>query len=96
MKQSYIYILASKKMARFTYELNSDLVKRVYEHKNNVTKGFTEKYHEHSLVYYEVFDDIYEAIVREKLLKKWERAWKIRLIEKVNPQWRDLYHDICS
>ena len=68
--------------------------KRVYEHKNDLVEGFTKKYKVHNLVYYEQTTDALSAIQREKQLKKWERAWKIRLIEKNNPTWKDLYDDL--
>ena len=74
--------------------VTSDLIKRVYEHKNDMVDGFTHKYHIHSLVYFEITEDINSAISREKQLKKWNRAWKIALIEKNNPEWRDLYYDL--
>jgi len=70
------------------------LIKRVYEHKNNLVSGFTQKYKVHNLVYYETTDDINSAITREKQLKNWKRAWKIELIEKNNPGWRDLYFEL--
>ncbi len=72
------------------------MIKRVYEHKNNLIKGFTQKYNIHQLVYYEVFNDVYEAITREKRLKKWKRQWKIELIRKFNPEWKDLYEKILQ
>ena len=90
MKHSYVYILASKKNGTLYIGVTSNLVKRVYEHKNNLVEGFTKKYHVHTLVYYEVFEDIEEAIKWEKRLKKWNRKWKIELIEKKNPNWDDL------
>ena len=74
--------------------VTSDLIKRVYEHKNDMVDGFTHKYHIHSLVYFEITEDVNSAISREKQLKKWNRAWKIALIEKNNPEWRDLYYDL--
>ena len=94
MKHSYVYILASKKNGTLYIGVTSNLVKRVYEHKNNLVEGFTKKYHVHTLVYYEVFEDIEEAIKWEKRLKKWNRKWKIELIEKKNPNWDDLYESI--
>jgi putative endonuclease len=94
MKQSYVYILASNPNGTLYIGVTSDLIKRVYEHKNNLLKGFTEKYGVHALVYYEVHEDIREAITREKQMKKWLRKWKIELIEKTNPQWCDLYDDV--
>ena len=77
---------------RFVVGLSSpNLQRRVYEHKNDIVRGFTQKYIVHNLVYYEVFDDVNEAIKREKQLKKWNRAWKIALIEKDNLEWKDLW-----
>jgi putative endonuclease len=74
--------------------VTSDLVKRVYEHKNSLCDGFSKKYNTKSLVYYEVFENIEEAIKREKQLKKWNRDWKIEIIEKFNESWEDLYSSI--
>ena len=74
--------------------VTSDLVKRCYEHKGDTIEGFTKKYQVHSLVYYEAHDDIREAIIREKQIKKWNRDWKIRMIEEKNPEWLDLYNEI--
>jgi putative endonuclease len=93
-RQYYVYLLASKRDGTLYIGVTSDLVKRVYEHKNNLVDGFTKKYHVHKLVYYEVTDDINGAIIREKQIKKWKRAWKIELIEKNNPDWRDLYFEL--
>lgn len=76
--------------------VTSNLPARVFGHKNELIEGFTKKYHLHNLVYYEVYEDAYSAITREKQLKKWKRDWKINLIEKMNPQWRDLYPDITQ
>ncbi|HEY3487087.1 MAG TPA: GIY-YIG nuclease family protein, partial [Gammaproteobacteria bacterium] len=67
---------------------------RIWEHKNNLVSGFTQKYKIHALVYYEIFSDSENAILREKRLKKWKREWKIRLIEENNPDWKDLYSQI--
>lgn len=89
--QSFVYILASKRNGTLYTGVTSGLIKRTYEHKNSLIDGFTKKYGIHKLVYFEVFDDIKEAIKREKQIKKWNRAWKIRLIEKNNPTWQDLY-----
>lgn len=76
--------------------VTSDLIRRVYEHKHDLTEGFTNKYHIHNLVYFEIAEDINSAISREKQLKKWNRDWKIALIEKNNPEWRDIYCDIVK
>ena len=73
--------------------MTNDLHKRVYDHKSNIIKGFTQKYNVHLLVYYEIFNNVWEAIAREKQLKRWKRQWKIDLIEKNNPGWKDLYDE---
>lgn len=91
MKQYYIYILASRKNGTLYIGITNNLLMRVYEHKNNIIGGFTKKYHVHNLVYYEETNDAYAAITRERQMKKWNRAWKIELIEKNNPGWKDLY-----
>jgi putative endonuclease len=96
MKQYYVYILASKKNGTLYIGVTNNLPKRVYEHKNNLIEGFTRKYNVHNLVYYESYSDIYAVIAREKAIKKWKRAWKIELIEKSNPLWKDLYCDIVG
>jgi len=74
--------------------MSSELKSRMYQHKNNLVEGFTKKYTVHKLVYYECTQNVNEAIKREKQLKKWNRTWKIRLIEKENPDWKDLYYQI--
>jgi len=94
MKQSYVYILASGKNGTLYVGVTSDLFKRIYEHKQNIIDGFTKKYAIHTLVYYEMHEDVWEAIIREKRIKKWNRVWKLRLIEEKNPEWRDLYNEI--
>jgi len=93
-KYYYVYILASKKNGTIYIGVTSDLVKRVWEHKNNLVEGFTKKYNIHNLVYYEIFEDIEEAIKREKYLKGKKRGFKINLIEKENLSWVDLYESI--
>ncbi len=94
MKQPAVYILASKRNGTLYIGVTSDLVQRVWQHKNDVVRGFTQKYGVHQLVWYELHEDMENAIIREKRLKNWKRAWKIRLIEKMNPKWSDLYHKI--
>jgi putative endonuclease len=89
-----VYILASKRNGTLYIGVTGDLVKRIWEHKQNFAEGFTSRYGVHVLVYFEMHDDIAEAIRREKQLKKWKRSWKIELIEKTNPEWRDLWQDI--
>ena len=91
MKQYYVYILASKRIGTLYIGVTSALQKRVYEHKNNLVDGFTKKYNVHNLVYYEIHDDVTQAITREKQLKKWKRNWKLELIDKMSPNWDDLY-----
>jgi putative endonuclease len=89
-----VYILASKHNGTLYIGVTRDLVKRVWEHKHDVVEGFTRKYGIHTLVYFEQHNEMAEAIRREKQLKKWNRAWKIELIEKINPHWRDLWPEI--
>lgn len=90
----YVYILTSYKNGTLYIGVTDNLVRRVWEHKNDLVKGFTEKYGVHNLVYYEVHQDIEQAILKEKQLKKWNRNWKIKLINKTNPSWSDLYENI--
>jgi len=94
MKSYWIYILCSKRNGTLYVGVTNDLVRRIYEHREKTIKGFTKNYNVTKLVYAEEFQDIYEAIHREKCIKKWSRAWKLHLIEKSNPQWRDLYEEI--
>lgn len=90
MKQGFVYIMTNRKDGVLYIGVTSDLAKRDYEHKSHAVKGFTKRYNLDRLVYYEVFDDITEAIRREKILKKFLRFEKIKLIEKMNPTWSDL------
>ena len=92
----YVYILSSQRNGTLYIGSTSNLIKRIWVHKNKITKGFTEKYNVHNLVYYEAHDMYIEAARREKRFKNWCRQWKINLIEKQNPAWRDLYQEICS
>jgi putative endonuclease len=92
-KTFYVYILASKRNGTIYISMTSDLEKRIWEHKNDVFEGFTKRYKVHLLVYYEDGGDAFNTIQREKQIKKWNRTWKIRLIEKHNPQWKDLYDE---
>jgi putative endonuclease len=89
-------MLASNKNGTLYIGVTSNLVQRVWQHKHHLVKGFSEKYNVHSLVYYEQQDSVQAAILREKQLKKWNRAWKIRLIEENNPDWIDLWGFIQS
>jgi len=86
--------MANKRNGTLYIGVTNDLVKRVYEHKHGLIDGFTKRYNVKNLVYYEIHGDIKEAITREKRLKKWYRKWKIELIEKSNPNWKDLYKEI--
>ncbi|OGD65846.1 hypothetical protein A2215_00830 [Candidatus Berkelbacteria bacterium RIFOXYA2_FULL_43_10] len=92
--QYYVYILASGYNGTLYVGVTSDLIKRVYQHKNKLVEGFSNKYNVDKLVYYEPHQDVNEAITREKQIKKWNRTWKVRLIEKSNPEWDDLYQEI--
>ncbi len=91
----YVYILASGRNDTLYIGVTNDLVKRVYEHRNDVIPGFTSTYHVHSLVYFEQTNDVESALQREKQLKWWRRKWKIELIEKANPEWKDLWEEIA-
>ena len=93
-RQPAVYIMASKPNGTLYVGVTSDLVKRVWEHKNDSVDGFTKRYSVHHLVYYELHDDMLSAITREKQLKKWNRAWKLELIETQNPGWNDLWKDM--
>ncbi len=93
-KQPAVYILASKRNGTLYVGVTSNLVKRIWEHKNNFTEGFTKRYEIHHLVWYEMHEDMDSAIQREKRVKGWKRAWKLELIENANPLWKDLYHAI--
>ncbi len=95
VKQPAVYMLANKREGTLYIGVTSDLVKRVWEHRNDLVEGFTKKYGVHDLVYFEVHGDMESAITREKQLKKWHRRWKIELIEKNNPTWRDLWSEIA-
>ena len=94
LKQSAVYIFASKRNGTLYIGVTSDLLKRAWEHKNGLIEGFTKEYRVCCLVYYELHENMETAIKREKQMKKWNRAWKIELIEKQNPDWRDLWKAI--
>jgi len=89
-----VYILASKKNGTLYIGVTGSLTRRVYQHKKGQVPGFTKQYGVDRLVHYGVFHDVWDAITREKCLKKWNREWKIKLIEQDNPAWRDLYGDL--
>jgi len=93
-KQPAVYILANKRNGTLYVGVTSDLVKRIWEHKNNIVEGFTKDYNVHQLVWYELHESMESAIIREKRLKDWKRAWKLELIEGKNPDWLDLYDTI--
>ena len=93
-KQPAVYILASKRNGTLYVGVTSDLKKRVWEHKNDLVEGFTKRYGVHQLVYYELHGEIMSAIRREKQIKKWNRSWKLELIERQNPDWRDLWDGV--
>jgi putative endonuclease len=95
-KRFYVYLLASKRSGTLYVGVTSNLVQRVWQHKNGLVEGFTKKYNVDRLVCCEEHPNAESAIAREKQMKKWRRAWKIRLIEEANPSWKDLYDDITQ
>ncbi|MCC8370221.1 MAG: GIY-YIG nuclease family protein [Rickettsia endosymbiont of Stiretrus anchorago] len=96
MKEYYVYILSNKLNGVLYIGVTSDIIKRVWQHKQKIIKGFTTKYNLDKLVYFEQFNDINYAINREKRLKEYKRKWKLDLIEANNPNWHDLYEDIIK
>ena len=96
MKTYYVYILASKRNGTLYIGITNDLTRRIYEHKSGNIEGFTKKYSVDKLVYFETTNDVNTAILREKILKKWKRQWKIELIEKINPNWNDLSKNLIE
>ena len=93
-KHPCVYILASRRNGTLYVGVTSDLVKRVWEHQNNLAEGFTRRYGVHTLVWFEQHETMESAIAREKAIKEWKRRWKLDLIEQQNPEWRDLYTDV--
>ena len=93
-KKGYVYILASRRNGTLYVGVTSDLIKRIEEHRQKRVDGFTKKYEITTLVYFETFEDIRDAVIREREIKEWKRKWKTELIQSVNPYWRDLYEDI--
>ena len=91
-----VYLLASRKYGPIYTGVTGNLINRVVVHREEMLKGFTARYHIHNLVYFELFEDPGDAILREKRIKKWRREWKIALIEKDNPEWADLFEDVIS
>ncbi len=96
MKQPCVYILASKRNGTLYIGVTSDLIRRVWQHKNDMAEGFTKRYGVHMLVWYESHESMESAITHEKRLKNWPRAWKIGLIEERNPEWNDLFVDLIG
>ncbi len=96
MKQFFVYMLSNKRNGTLYTSVSSDLIKRVYEHKNNLADGFTKKYDVHRLIWYEIHKTAETAITREKQIKKWNRKWKLELIEEGNPDWKDLYDELMN
>lgn len=94
MNQYFIYILSSKRNGTLYIGVTNNLIRRIKEHKDDSIEGFTKKYNVHMLVYYEQTEDVQSAIEREKRLKKWNRKWKLDLIEKNNPEWEDLFYSL--
>ena len=94
-KAYFVYILTTRKNTVLYTGVTSDLLKRVWEHKQGVVEGFTKRYSVNKLVYVETYSDVNEAIHREKCIKKWKRDWKLELIDKMNPEWNDLYEENC-
>ena len=93
-RQPCVYMLASKRNGTLYTGVTSNLLKRVWEHKNNLIESFTSKYDVHTLVWYELHDTMESAIQREKAIKNWQRVWKLKVIEKMNSNWNDLYSDL--
>ena len=93
-KQPCVYLMAGRRNGTLYVGVTSDLIKRVWEHKQDSVEGFTKRYGVHILVWYELHQTMESAIVKEKRLKDWKRCWKLELIEQCNPEWRDLYSDL--
>ena len=93
MKQPCVYLLASKRNGTLYCGVTSNLVQRIWQHKNDLVEGFSKRYGVHILVWYEAHETMETAIAREKTIKEWKRAWKLKIIETMNPTWRDLYED---
>ena len=90
-RQPCVYMLASQRNGTLYVGVTSDLVKRIWQHRNEVVEGFTSRHHVHALAWYELHESMESAILREKRPKEWKRVWKLRLIEGENPEWHDLY-----
>jgi len=96
MKEPTVYILASRRNGTLYVGVTSDPIRRIWEHRNDILAGFTRKYQVHRLVYFEQYQNMPSAIAREKQLKNWPRSWKLALLEKDNPEWKDLWADLIS
>lgn len=96
MKAYYVYMMASKRNGTLYTGMTSDLIKRIYEHRNGIVEGFTKRYGVKMLVWYETTNDVIAAIAREKNIQAWKRKWKLELIEKNNPEWNDLWEEITG
>lgn len=94
MSYHYIYILTNRPHGTLYIGVTTDLRRRIWEHKSKQIEGFTKRHNIGNLIYYEVYEDYWDAANREKRIKKWNRDWKIELIEKSNPEWRDLYNEL--
>jgi putative endonuclease len=94
-KQYYVYVITNKPYGTIYIGFTNDLIRRVHEHREGIVEGFSKEYGLERLVWYEVHEDVHAAITREKQLKEWRRDWKINLIQQLNPDWRDLYLEIC-
>ena len=92
----YVYILTNQRYGTLYVGVTNDLVRRVWEHKSDLVDGFSKRHRLHRLVWYEAHDDVYQAITREKLIKKWHRDWKVNLIQAMNPDWVDLYANVVA
>jgi len=92
----YVYIISNKRNGTLYIGVTSDLIKRIYQHREGLIDGFTKKYNVKALVYYEQHENAESAITREKQMKEWKRQWKLELIEKTNPEWEDLYDKITG
>ena len=95
-KTYYVYMLASGRYGTLYIGVTADLIKRTWQHREGFVEGFTRKYNVKQLVWYEVHEDILSAITREKQIKKWNRSWKIQLIQERNPQWLDLFNEVVG
>ena len=95
-REPFVYILASKRNGTLYVGVTSNLVQRAWDHKSGKTTGFVEKYKVYGLVYFEPHASMESAIIREKQLKKWNRIWKLRIIEEMNPEWKDLWEEILA